>query len=233
MVEKICSHCGTTVLVGLQYCPGCLRALSNQDDRTEPPAALTIAPDAKGTRLERLQSKWEDVATWISTSSAPAPSEKDDPRFAYKMANGSMTMAISESYTRIVCPKCLRPQRASIDLPPSAMVMCDVCLHQFPASFAAEFRKGADLECYQCGITTFCVNGLKITHCPNCKTSAKKVRDPEKAKVIAFAAAVAFLLIAGFTHAVATQTTSQYLLWVCVASVFTFFGFLTLVALGF
>lgn len=194
---------------------------------------MTVAPDALGTPLERIQSKWEDVAAWLSPSPTPNPTEKDDPRFAYKMPGTFAPMSISEGYTRVVCPNCLRPQRASLDQSPSAMVMCDVCLHQFPGSFAAEFRKGADLECFQCGVTTFCVNGSNITHCPNCKTHAKKARDPEKARAILFLSVVAFLLLVGFSHAVVTHTTSQFLFWLCIASAFTFFGFITLVALGF
>lgn len=232
MVEKICSHCGTPVLVELQYCPGCLRAVSQQN-QDEPVAVMTVAPDAQGTRIERIQAKWDDFATWLTPGANPPPSEKDDPQFAYKMPSAFATMSMTAAYTRVVCPNCLRVQRAAADLPPSAMLTCDVCLHQFPGSFAAEFRKGADLECFQCGVTTFCVNGSNITHCPNCKVTVKKARDPEKAKIFAVLAFVGFAIFLGFSHAVATHTVPQFLLWFTVASVFTFVGFLTMVALGF
>jgi hypothetical protein len=97
---------------------------------------------------------------------------------------------------------------------------------------AAEFRKGADLNCLNCGVTTFCVNGLKVNHCPNCNIQVERPRDPEKAKLIGLAGVIGFLIVTGFVHAAATQTMPQFLVWLCVGSVFTFFGFIAMVALG-
>jgi len=229
MVEKICSHCGATVLVGLEYCPSCLRSVQSQDKGV----GKKPATDAQETRLERLQSKWQAVAALFNPNATPQPVEKDDPRFAYNKSGGAATTSMSEGYTRVVCPKCLRAHKTPFNQSPSARVMCSACLHQFPASLAAEFRRGADLNCFHCGVTTFCVNGLKVNQCPNCHIPVKRPFDPEKSKLVAIAAVVASLLLIGFGHAVATQTTSQFLLWLCVGSVFTFFGFIAMVALGF
>jgi len=230
-VEKICSHCGATILVGLQYCPSCLHSVGSQRKNPDQAVAVAIAPDAQGTRLERLQSKWDDFVSWLSFSSTPMPVGKDDPSFAYKTGDAGAT-SMSEAYTRVVCPSCHRPNRAPLNQSQSGRVMCTSCFHQFPASLADEFRKGADLNCFHCGVITFCVNGLKVNQCPNCKTQVVRPRDPEKAKLIALAGVVASLLLIGFGHAVATQTTSQFLLWLVIGSIFTFLGFIVLIALG-
>lgn len=139
---------------------------------------------------------------------------------------------MSEGYTRVVCPKCLNAQRAPLNQPATARLICTSCFHQFPASMAAEYRKGADLNCFHCGVTTFCVNGLKVNQCPNCKIEVTRPRDPEMAKLFALAAVVISLVLIGFIHALATQTTSQFLIWLCIGSIFVFFGFVVLAALG-
>lgn len=232
MGEKICRHCGATVLVGLQYCPSCLRSIRGKANRGGKGAAVATASDVNATRIEWLQARWEDFVSFF-TPGAAAAVEKDDPRFAYNKPGTVATMAMSEGYTRVVCPSCLRPHRAPLDQSPSARVMCNVCMHQFPASLAAEFRRGADLNCFHCGVTTFCVDGSKVHECPNCKMHVNRTIDPERTKLMTFAGVVGLLILAGFGHAVATQTTPQFLLWLCVGSVFTFFGFIALVALGF
>lgn len=227
MSEKICSHCGATILVGLQYCPSCLRSVRTQGKGGQRAAAISTDE----TRLERFQAKWENLVSWFSPSATQIPLGKDDPAFAYRKPSGTASM--SDAYTRIVCPKCQRPHRAPLNQAPTGRVMCHACFHQFPASMATEFRRGADLNCLHCGVTTFCVNGLKVNQCPNCKVDVTRPFDPERTKLIALAGTIGFLIFAGFCHSVATQTTPQFLGWLCVGTVFTFFGFIALVALGY
>ena len=139
---------------------------------------------------------------------------------------------MSEGYTRVVCPKCLVAQQAPFDQPSGTINTCSSCRHEFPGAFAAEFRKGADLACFECNTTTFCITGLKVKRCPNCKSDFKK-RDPELAKITMVGIAIAVILLIAFGNAVATGNTSQFLMYLGMGSVFTFFGFITMVALGF
>ncbi|MGV3618008.1 MAG: hypothetical protein ACO1SV_22000 [Fimbriimonas sp.] len=218
MVERICRHCGATVLVGLQYCPGCLRPLRTGGEGRD----SAVAMEARESRLDRISTKWNEFVVWFTSGAATNPGVKEEV----------VTTTMSEGYTRVVCPKCQRPHRAPLNQSPSARFVCAGCFHQFPASMAAEFRKGADLNCFQCGVVTFCVNGLRANHCPNCKARVTRTRDPETAKLILLAAFFAVLILVGFGHSVATGTTPQFLLWLGIGTVFTFFGFIVMVALG-
>jgi len=231
MVEKICSHCGSTILVGLQYCPSCLRVVRHSDQGAA--QAVAVAPEAEGTWFERLQARWQDLTHGINSYLTPMPVEKDDPAFAYNRSKGIVTTTMSEGYTRVVCPKCLRPTRAPLNQSPSARFTCTACFHQFPANMAAEFRRGADLNCLNCGTITFCINGLKVNHCPNCRSQVDRPRDPEKAKLVLLVSVTSSLLMAGMLHAAVTQTMPQFLVWLAIGSVVAFFGFIAMVALGF
>lgn len=220
MVDKICSHCGATILVGLKYCPGCLKGVSHRGNGAN--SAVAVAPDARGTWLERVGTKWHAIVDWFS----PSANLYD---LTYKP---EALTSMSEAYTRVVCPKCLRPHRAPLNQSPSARVICHGCFLQFPASMAAEFRKGADLNCLHCGTSTFCTNGLRVNQCPNCQTRVERARDPEKVKLLALASFVLASILIGFIHAAATQTMGQFLVWLCIATVFTAVGFVVMVALG-
>lgn len=229
MNEKICRHCGASLLVGLDYCPACLHPARDLPPTVDSVPKATVAPGADGTRWERFQDRWHEVIGWFDPRTANAT----DPDAGPSDQTSTGTATISEAYTRIVCPKCQRANRAPADQAPSDRVLCRHCLHQFPAASASEFRRGADLNCYRCGVTIFCISGIKISQCPNCKNKVVRHRDPEKHRLFVMVTVVASAVTAGLLHAIATQTTSQFFLWLCIATVFTFFGFITMVALGF
>ena len=247
MSDKICSHCGATVLMGLQYCPTCLRAVENEVADSASIATLSSQESVNPEpQMSDLQTSWANLVYPLKSTGyqilgrpePPAPPavqtqySADDPRFARK-PNGAATMALSISYTRVVCPRCQNVQRASIELSPSEVVSCRACGHRFPGSFAAEFRKGADLECFQCGVTTFCVSGLTDPKCPNCRFQAQHGSGNTKVKPGVYVTLVALLFIAFLAHAVATNTTPQFFIVLCVGCVGSFVGFVTLAALGY
>jgi len=254
MFEKICSNCGTTLLVGLQYCPGCLRAIDRGyegtvesfESNTPTDAADdgSVGSDSFFLDMERI---WDNLIFPLKCfycrlvhqreplNPAPVPSayRPKNTRYGPRDAKAHPTLVLTPGYTRVVCPKCLSAQRASLDLSPSEVVTCRSCMHPFPGSFAAEFRKGADLECFRCGVTTFCVSGLKVTTCPNCRFGSQNVVAKTKIKAKFLAAVAVSVFLGFFAHAIITQTTTHFIVGTCVAIVGSFLGFVTLVALGF
>ncbi len=209
MSEKVCSHCGSTLLTGLQYCPWCLQVI---EAKAQDPVDRIPAWDKLQTSIDRL------IGVPEGTDATP-------------IANP--TLALSPPYTRIVCPKCQRPQQAPITLSPSELIICHSCNHPFPGSFAAEFRKGADLECFRCGITTFCVSGLKVTACPNCKSHPTETTEYTGVKLGVLGGLVGSLFFISLVHAVLTKTTPQFLIVSCLAALCSVVGFATLATLGY
>ena len=256
LIEKICSHCGATLLLGLRYCPGCLREIETRrvENLVISPADLDAETDAAPARRIGSDSMLPDLEVSLARAFYPlrstlclwfgrplpeappaiaASAPQDSAVFSAPEPHKLATMALSGSYTRVVCPKCLNAQRASIEVSPADVLTCRVCNHEFPGSFAAEFRKGADLECARCGVATFCVSGLAVTTCPNCKFSTQRVTARTRIKPKVLASIVALGLLGAFGHAIATQTTTQFIVAVCVICVGSAIGFVTMCALGF
>lgn len=243
-MEKLCSHCGTTLLVGLQYCPGCLRVIDSRRSSDLAPLQPQRIDPAAEARISDFDIAWDHfffpvkvAYHWIFR--LPPPYEPPPIRTGFsgigpkKKSSDPNSMRLSLSYTRVVCPKCLRAYRGRADLSPADLITCEGCAHCFPGSFAAEFRKGADLECFRCGVTTFCVTGLQVTHCPNCRYDANATQVVPSMKLKVLATVASLLFIAFFFNALATRTTSQFFLGVCIACVSSVVGFVTMVALGF
>lgn len=254
MFEKICSHCGTTLLVGLHYCPGCLRAIDRHESDSVELAVLGIEPEAADDATFGADSFFLDLdRTWANLifpikaayhrlrgwpePSAPADVPKsyrvNDTRSPFGKPDSRPTLTLSAGYIRVICPKCLSALHAPLGFSPMEEVTCGVCSHEFPASFAAEFRTGADLECHRCGVTTFCVTGDQVTTCPNCRFSTEKVTAKTKIKLSVLASVAATVFLGLFTRAVMTQTTTHFIVGTCVAVIGSIIGFVTLVALGF
>lgn len=255
MIEKICSHCGTTLLVGLQYCPGCLRAIDGRVGKefADPASELVSEPTDDGavgadSFFLDLETIWANLvfplkSCYCRLLGLPEPYSPpaipvvyrggDKARFAFKEPSANATLSLSAGYTRVVCPKCLCAQQAPLDLSPSDVITCRACMHPFPGSFAAEFRKGADLECFRCGVTTFCVSGLRVTTCPNCRFSTQRVTAKTRIKPRVLATVAALVFLAFFANSIINKTTTHFLVGLCVAIVSSAVGFVTLVALGF
>ena len=262
-MEKVCRHCGTTLLVGLQYCPGCLRHIEPKRDAEaksatlDPGIALRGAPTAPISKPGPYEPPgfWRDIKdNWLIFSyntkagrcalfrkpEPPIPPavqrafvRRETIQPAYEEPRAPANMALTLNYTRVVCPKCQHVQRGDPELSPHDVVTCRACRHQFPGSFAAEFRKGADLECYQCGVTTFCISGVTQIVCPNCRARADRGDGQSKVKPQAYLT-LAFLAFAGMTlYAVANHTAPQFFVGVCVVCLSSAFGFVTMVALGY
>ncbi|MDR3688827.1 MAG: hypothetical protein P4L46_05560 [Fimbriimonas sp.] len=246
MSERICSHCGTALLVGLRYCPGCLKEI--EDRRPAGPVSSSQTTDAPHTTLDiwvhDLHAAWAGMLYPLKSAlcqvlQRPIPEEPPavqsrSYRAAEREQRPPAHLYLTPGYTRVVCPQCLAAQRATLDLLPSAIIVCEYCKHPFPGSFAAEFRKGADLMCGRCGVTSFCVSGLRVTTCPNCKLDSRRSRSIGllKPKVLAIFAAPAVLVAIGFGISYATHSTSHFLLGLCVFGVESVVGFVTLAALG-
>ena len=254
MIEKICGHCGTTLLMGLEYCPGCLRLIQNRTNSASNKASRSqeindLTPDGKlsmDSMITDFHVTWANLVYPIKAQLSvllkrpypaeppPMPSARraDDQHFGHREKNAAAKMRFSEAYTRVVCPMCHRTQRRPLDQAPSDLITCINCSHPFPGSFAAEFRKGADLECFQCGVTTFCVSGLQLTTCPNCQSHSHGVvpRTRLKPKVLIAVFTLCFLLM--FSGSIVTNTTPQFLIWAVLTFVGSAVGFVTLAALG-
>ena len=255
MIEKICSHCGTTLLMGLQYCPGCLRVIQTRRsaDMAKPAAKSQeindLTPDGKlsmDSMITDFRVTWGNLVYPIKgqlsvvfkkpypAEPPPMPSARraDEQHFGYREKNATAKMRFSEAYTRVVCPKCHRTQKRPLDQTPSDLITCINCSHPFPGSFAAEFRKGADLECFQCGVTTFCVSGLQLTVCPNCQSHSHGMVPRTRLKPKVLIAVFVGLFLLFFSGSVVTNTTPQFLTWAVLTFVGSAVGFVTLAALG-
>ena len=234
---------------GLQYCPGCLRAIEGRRDKEIQASTPEPAPTKKigvDSLFVDLEASWDNMIYSMKSNicfllgrpepprppTVPATYGRDSARFAFGNSNLPATMALSEAYTRVVCPKCQNVQRTSPELSPFDVVTCRSCRHQFPGAFAAEFRKGADMECFHCGVTTFCVSGLKDPTCPNCKFKAQKVRAKTRLKPGVLLGFAVSILLFFFVHSIVTRTTTQFVVGFCVACIGSLIGFVTLVALG-
>ena len=262
-MEKVCRHCGATVLVGLEYCPGCLRAIepkkgsasaaSTPDSelalRGAPAISIRSAPPDLPPGFRRdIKDNWlifsynwkATRCAWFKKPEPPIPPlvqrafvRRETPVQDYREPKAPANMALTLSYTRVVCPNCQRVQRGDVNLSPHDLVTCHACQHQFPGSFAAEFRKGADLQCYQCGVTTFCVSGLQHIVCPNCKSRAARADRESVPKPQAYVTLAALAFIGFLLHAIATHTAPQFFVGVCVVCIGSMVGFVTMVALGY
>ncbi len=249
MLDRICSHCGSTVLVGLQYCPGCLRAIEKThflgkpatpaDNADSGVGADTVGSDLSLSLAHTFYPLKSNLAILLRRPVPPEPPpipvgyKEDESRFGKRRQVEPSRMALSLGYTRVVCPKCQSVQRCAMDVSPSDIIKCRACHHRFPGSFASEFRKGADLECYRCGVTTFCVTGLHEPSCPNCRNREQRVRAKTRVKpgiVVAVVAAILFVVLSLTT---VTHTTPQFLVWLSLTCIGSIIGFVTLAALGF
>jgi hypothetical protein len=233
-------------LVGLQYCPGCLRAIDGGRGKDHDAFTPEIGQE-DGVGLDSfyldIEAKWANIVYPLKSAFCwlfrlPEPKSPPPVPVVYRaQPSGPFrpmpSLALTAGYTRVVCPKCLGSQQAPLEIPPSEMIKCHACSHQFPGSCAAEFRKGADLQCVRCGVITFCISGLKITTCPNCRYSTERVTAKTRLKPKILATVAASIFVGFLANAVMTQTTTQFIVGTCLAIVGTLVGFVTMVALGF
>ena len=247
MAEKICNHCGTILLVGLQYCPGCMRAIDGDAvpvvHKTEAAPEESSAADTFFVDLETMYERTVYPAKSLYAyvfklpePASPPPVPAVSRGFAARSNHGQNTrptVSLGSAYTRVACPKCQRPQRGAFDLLPADMLTCQFCQHRFPGSFAAEFRKGADLECMACGVTTFCVTGSRVTVCPNCRFKSNRIAPKARLRFKIAAAIVYCAFLGFFVQAINNHTTAHFLFRTCLALVAAFFGFIIMIALGF
>jgi len=201
MTDKLCSNCGTTLLVGLQYCPGCLCAIDGAAaSRYEEISEESVGADSFYVDLETVcanllypvKAGFCRLFRLREPKSPPViPSNTRGYRARFgkreREPEPASTLSFAFGYTRVVCPKCMTAHKAPMELEPSQVVMCNSCTHTFPAAFAAEYRKGLDLHCSRCGVTTFCVSGHRVKSCPNCKLIS--INGVRKAKIKAMVGA--------------------------------------------
>src|SRR5476649_409416 len=253
MLEKICSYCGTTLLVGLHYCPGCLRAI-DRGRGNEGAEGANLAQLADGDASPGPDSFFYDLNTiWSNLiypikalyhrllgwpepslpSIVPTTYRTEGPRSTLHHPNERPALSLSPGFIRVICPNCQSALRAPLGFSPSEAVVCGVCSHEFPGCFAAEFRTGADLACARCGVTTFCVTGDKVTTCPNCRYSTEKVTARTRIKLKVIVAVIGTVFLGFLTHAFLTQTTTHFIVGTCLVLVGTVIGFIVMVALGF
>lgn len=254
-VEKICGHCRATLLVGLHYCPGCLRPIDSRSlqsniesspsqNEADPYEDGPIDVDSMGSDLRLMWANaiyplkaairhWRGQPQLMPPKPVPRQHGRDLSRFKNMEQMAKRSMVLSASYTRVVCPHCQFVQRRPHDLLPSDMITCERCQEEFPGSFAAEFRKGADLECMRCRTIIFSVGGLVNVDCPTCASEWILIRSRNRVKKRAILGTVGVTLLAGLVMALATNTTPQFVTGFVVIVIGSSLVFVTLVALGF
>ena len=106
MIEKICSHCGATLLVGLRYCPGCLRAIESRQLEAAPTA--TEGPEVHDSFGRDLKTLWENFifkiqSTWSYLLGRAQPKEPpkidlysrgNEDRFAFRPPKVPASMSV-------------------------------------------------------------------------------------------------------------------------------------------
>ena len=92
-MEKVCRHCGATLLVGLQYCPGCLRHIEPKRDAEaksatlDPGIALRGAPTAPISKPGPYEPPgfWRDIKdNWLIFNYNTKESQKAENPGNYK-----------------------------------------------------------------------------------------------------------------------------------------------------